>query len=414
MNKEQSQITIIGAGVSGLAAAITLKNAGYKTQLLEQSSSVGGRVKTTLQDGLKLDHGFQVLLDAYPAAQEFLNLEALNLTTFSPASVVFIDGKKHEIGDAQRDFKFAWKTLIAGIGSLGDKWKVFTLSRKLKEKSLTDIFNTPEITTLQYLQDYGFSEKMIQRFFKPFYTGIFLETELQTSSRMFEFVFKMFSIGNATIPAAGIQAIPQQMAAQLHGQIKLNTSVQEVVGDTIHLSNGETIQSDYTIIATPAEGLIPNLPQIEKQWHSVQILYFDTDEHGFDQPIIGLIAGENCLSNNFHFLNDVFENHAKVISVSVVAKHQLTDKKLEERVRQELEEQAHIKAGDLIKSMEIKKALPTFESVQYAMTPTETQLTQNIFLAGDQLSNGSLNAAMLNGKAAAQAVISNIENGIFV
>lgn len=414
MTDKDVKIHIIGAGVSGLAAAITLKNAGYNAQILEQSPTVGGRVETTMNGSMKLDHGFQVLLDEYPAAKEFLNLESLNLVKFSPASIVFIDGKKHVIGDAQRDMSYAWSTLIAGVGSVGDKWKVFTLSRKLKQKNLTDIFNDPEKTTLKYLQDYGFSQKMIDCFFKPFYTGIFLETELQTSSRMFEFVFKMFSIGNATIPAAGIEAIPNQMADKLVGQFQFNTTVKEVIADTIHLTTGETIKSDYTIIASPAENIVPNLPKSDKPWHSVQTLYFDTDDHGFDQPIIGLIAGSDCLSNNFHFLNDVFENHPKVISVSVVAKHNLTKDQLEERVRKELIEQAQIKAGDLIKMMEIKKALPTFDSIQYAMSPTETQLTQNIFLAGDQLSNGSLNAAMLNGKAAAQAVISNIENGIFV
>tara|TARA_R110002012_G_scaffold252327_1_gene431336 strand:+ start:1037 stop:2281 length:1245 start_codon:yes stop_codon:yes gene_type:complete len=414
MTDKDVKIHIIGAGVSGLAAAIILKNAGYNAQILEQSPTVGGRVETTMNGSMKLDHGFQVLLDEYPAAKEFLNLESLNLVKFSPASIVFIDGKKHVIGDAQRDMSYAWSTLIAGVGSVGDKWKVFTLSRKLKQKNLTDIFNDPEKTTLKYLQDYGFSQKMIDCFFKPFYTGIFLETELQTSSRMFEFVFKMFSIGNATIPAAGIEAIPNQMADKLVGQFQFNTTVKEVIADTIHLTTGETIKSDYTIIASPAENIVPNLPKSDKPWHSVQTLYFDTDDHGFDQPIIGLIAGSDCLSNNFHFLNDVFENHPKVISVSVVAKHNLTKDQLEERVRKELIEQAQIKAGDLIKMMEIKKALPTFDSIQYAMSPTETQLTQNIFLAGDQLSNGSLNAAMLNGKAAAQAVISNIENGIFV
>lgn len=412
MSQDKPSIHIIGAGVSGLAAAITLQNAGYRATVIEQSTSIGGRVQTATVQEMKLDHGFQVLLDEYPAAKEFLDLNALDLIKFEPASIVFIDGNKHVIGDAQRNFSYTWSTLIAGVGSVADKWKVFTLSRKLKQKSLTNIFNSPETTTLEYLQAYGFSERMIRSFFKPFYTGIFLETELQTSSRMFEFVFKMFSEGNATIPQAGIQAIPQQMAKKLEHTIQLKTSIKEVVGDSIHLENGEQLKSDYTIIATPAQGLVPNLPQTDRKWHSVQTLYFDTDAHGFDVPIIALIAGEDCLSNNFHFLNDVFENHSKVISVSVVAQHNLTNDKLEERVRKELSEQANIKAGDLIKMMTIKKALPTFDSIQYAMTPTETQLTQNVFLAGDQLSNGSLNAAMLNGKAAAQAVISKIEGNV--
>ncbi|MEP3923003.1 FAD-dependent oxidoreductase, partial [Nonlabens ulvanivorans] len=227
MAHKDVKIHIIGAGVSGLAAALTLKKAGYNAQVLEQATTIGGRVNTTINGAMKLDHGFQVLLDHYPAAQEFLNLDALDLVKFSPASVIYIDGKKHVIGDAQRDMKYAWKTIVAGVGSVSDKWKVYTLSRKLKQKNLIDIFNSPEKTTLEYLQDYGFSEKMIKSFFKPFYTGIFLETQLQTSSRMFEFVFKMFSEGNATIPAAGIKAIPEQMAHQLDGQIQLNTTVKE-------------------------------------------------------------------------------------------------------------------------------------------------------------------------------------------
>ncbi|MEP5131421.1 FAD-dependent oxidoreductase, partial [Nonlabens ulvanivorans] len=281
MAHKDVKIHIIGAGVSGLAAALTLKKAGYNAQVLEQATTIGGRVNTTINGAMKLDHGFQVLLDHYPAAQEFLNLDALDLVKFSPASVIYIDGKKHVIGDAQRDMKYAWKTIVAGVGSVSDKWKVYTLSRKLKQKNLIDIFNSPEKTTLEYLQDYGFSEKMIKSFFKPFYTGIFLETQLQTSSRMFEFVFKMFSEGNATIPAAGIKAIPEQMAHQLDGQIQLNTTVKEVVADTIQLVNGDNLKSDYTIIATPADVLVPNLPKSNKPWHSVQTLYFDTDDHGF-------------------------------------------------------------------------------------------------------------------------------------
>ena len=48
------------------------------------------------------------------------------------------------------------------------------------------------------------------------------------------------------------------------------------------------------------------------------------------------------------------------------------------------------------------------------MNASETQLTDSVFLAGDQLSNGSLNAAMLNGKAAANAVISKIEGSVIL
>jgi predicted NAD/FAD-dependent oxidoreductase len=83
-------------------------------------------------------------------------------------------------------------------------------------------------------------------------------------------------------------------------------------------------------------------------------------------------------------------------------------------VIKELREETGIKASELIQLHHIKKALPQLDSLNYSMTPSETQLTEHIFLAGDHLSNGSLNAAMLNGKAAAQAVVSKIESAVLL
>lgn len=415
MKENQPIISIIGAGVSGLTAAITLQNAGYATTIYESSATAGGRVTTDLKNGLVLDRGFQVMLDAYPAVGEFLDLESLQLRKFVPGSLVFINGKTHRLGDASRDRSFLWDTIVAGVGSLKDKWLVFSLSRKLKQKSITDIFKSPETTTKSYLEDYGFSTKMITTFFQPFYTGIFLETELATSSRMFEFVFKMFAEGNATLPQGGIKAIPHQLAAQLPKEsIKFNHKVDTVIGNQITLQNGEQLQSDYTIIATTAGNLVPNLPKEDIPWHHVTVLYLETDHTGFDEAIIGLITSDEALINNFHFLHDIFDNHRNVISVSVIKKHQLSDQQLAQRVIKELREEAQIVATDLIQLHHIQKALPQLDSINYSMTASETQLTEHVFLAGDHLSNGSLNAAMLNGKAAAQAVVSKIEGSVLL
>lgn len=406
---EKPYIYIIGAGVSGLTAAITLHKNGYNPVILEKSNHVGGRLRTTVSNGIVMDHGFQVLLESYPGAQEFLDLAALEPTHFTPGSMIFKDGTQHKLGDPRRDSSLLFGTLTAGVGSLKDKWLVFTLSRKLTQKSLTAIFETPEVTTLAYLKAYGFSDTMINDFFKPFYTGIFLESELATSSRMFEFVFKMFSTGSALLPKKGIQAIAQQLAAQIPVEnIQLNTAVQSVVGDTITLENGTQIKADYVILATAPGSLVPNLPDTGRQWQSVTNLYFETDHTGFDMPIIGLIANEECLVNNFHFMHDVIDGHKNVLSATVVKTHTLSKEQLAQRVTKELREQANIKVGELIQTFTIPQALPVLESLNYAIPTTETQLTNTIYLAGDYLSNGSLNAAMLNGKHAALAVSSHI------
>ena len=180
------------------------------------------------------------------------------------------------------------------------------------------------------------------------------------------------------------------------------------------MADGSKLESDYTIIATQADRLVPNLPISNMKWHEVTVLYFKTTNQGFGKSIIGLVSAENTLSNNFHFLQDIFKGHEKVISVSVVKQHDYEITELSDRVRMELKEHCNIDLGKMIHSKIIKKALPDLKNINYSMNPTETQLTENVYLAGDQLSNGSLNAAMLNGKAAAQAVIDKIEGKVVV
>ena len=122
----------------------------------------------------------------------------------------------------------------------------------------------------------------------------------------------------------------------------------------------------------------------------------------------------NGYANNFHFLHDVFPNHQKVISITVVKDYTQTEEELSSLLTQELKQETGIELGDMIKYFKIKKALPVLNNLNYALPSTETQLTQHVFLAGDHLSNSSLNAAMLNGAAAAQAVIDKAENRVVV
>jgi len=82
----EPQVLIVGAGLSGLCAARALQAAGVTCCVLEAGEAVGGRVRTDVVDGFRLDRGFQVFLTAYPEAARELDLRALDLCPFEPGA----------------------------------------------------------------------------------------------------------------------------------------------------------------------------------------------------------------------------------------------------------------------------------------------------------------------------------------
>ncbi len=418
MDKSAYKIHIIGAGVSGLIAAKVLENNGYSPTIIEASDSVGGRVKSDTVQGYQLDHGFQVLLTSYPAAKKYLDFKPLALQELVPGATIFKNGKSQTIGDPLRNLSLVFPTLFASIGNFSDKLKILKLNRHLKKKSISAIFKTPETTTLAYLQKLGFSEAMLQDFFKPFFSGIFLEPNLDTSSRMFEFVYKMFGDGLAVIPKSGMQAISNQLKKGLKNtKIHFETPVKSVKNEIITLQDGSEIESHFTIIATEASDLVANLKNQATAWKSCDTLYFETSKRTLQKPIIGLIADKNALINNLFYHSSVameMKGDKELLSVTVVKDHDLTAEKLIEKVAKELHVFCGIVHPKFIQHFQIKKALPKLSNLQYELSSTETKLTSSIFLAGDQLLNGSLNAAMIAGERAAMGVIGTLQDGLIV
>lgn len=408
----KQNIAIIGAGVSGLTAALALENHGYSATIYDSNDYIGGRVASKVIDGYTLDIGFQVLLTAYPLAKKYLNYETLDLVRFESGSKIVFNGNTYTIGDALRNPSLLWSTITSPVGTIIDKWKIFKLSKEMKAKSIEQIFNETEISTLKYLKTYGFSEKIITHFFQPFFSGIFLETALDTSSRMFEFIFKMFSEGDAAIPKNGIKAIPEQLASQLKkSNVVLNTTIHSVQGNTIHFENEERQSFDYIIITSHAEQLIANLKGNSIPWKSTSTLYFEVIKQINPEKFIYLSA-TNGIINSISFPEITANTNKSLVSVSIVKKYEFNEKTLIDKVTKELLSDFNIETIRFVKAYHIAKSLPILDNVKYSIAATETQLTDTIFLAGDTLLNGSLNAAMLSGELAAEAIYKKITGTI--
>ena len=411
----KENIAIVGAGVSGLVAALYLENLGYSPTIYEASKTVGGRVKTDMQDEYLLDHGFQVLLSEYPVAKKYLNYNDLELVPFESGAYIYKNGKQLTFGDPLRNISFLWNALFGSVGTTLDRWKIFKLSKYLKNKSLEAIFGSAEVSTFQYLKDFGFSEAILNDFFKPFFGGIFLEKELTTSSHMFEFVFKMFSTGNAVVPKKGMQAIPDQLANKLKNtQILFSKKVAQIQGNTLFFEDRSEQTVGFCILATEAAQLIPNMSSTTMEWKGTQTLYFEIESNIFEKHMIGLVAAqEKSIINSICFpKSEIKKNANQLLSVSVVENHWFSEYELLQQVKEDLIKIFSITTLKYLKTYNIPKSLPVLTNIQYSLNPSECQLTDTVFMAGDTMLNGSLNAAMLSGELAAQAVHEKITGNI--
>tara|TARA_B100000161_G_scaffold220454_1_gene165718 strand:- start:9 stop:1307 length:1299 start_codon:yes stop_codon:yes gene_type:complete len=408
-SKEKIKIHIIGAGISGLIAAKVLEESGYSPILIESSNNVGGRIKTIIKEGYQLDKGFQVLLTEYPKAKKHLDYRALRLQKLVSGACIFINNKQFIIGNPIRNISLLIPTLFSDIGNISDKLKILKLYLYLRFKSIEKIFSSKELKTIDYLEKYGFSKKIIENFFEPFFAGIFLETELSTSSRMFEFVFKMFAQGDVAIPESGIQEIPYQIAKKLtRTNFMFSTQVDKILEGEIILKNKSKIKSDYTIIATEAKNLLESRNLSSVKWKSCVNFYFEIKQKSLGNGLIGLLPGKNTVINNIFFVSGIkskITGAKQLLSVTVIDSKSLSNGELIDRVKYELKKYCRINVIRLISQFNITKSLPDLHDISNTKTPSEFQISDTIFLAGDHELNPSLNAAITSGEMSALQLI---------
>ena len=414
--ENNTDVIIIGAGLAGLTAAKVLKAAGKTIKILEASDTVGGRVRTDSVDGFLLDRGFQVLLTAYPETKRFLDYKALDLRPFSPGAIILNEKGRSEIVDPLREPSALLRTLVSPAGSLPDKVRMLGLKVKLAGKSLETIFNENETTTLAYLRDAGFSERMIGQFFKPFMSGIFLENQLSTSSRMFEFVFKMFSEDDTAVPAKGMGMIPLQLAKDLSSaELILNEKVINLEGNIVKTSSGKTYQGTHIILATDQISLpVPFVQPVIKPYQSVTNMYFTASKPPFTKPIIALNAASSKVVNNMAVMSQVSEHYSSngqaLISLSLIGDHtRAVAAELQSKVIQEMQFwYPEAVSWKHLKTYHIKYALPNDEQVRDIPEKDTLRLNEICFICGDHLLNGSIHAAMKSGRLAAEAVLDHL------
>jgi protoporphyrinogen oxidase len=403
-------VIIIGGGISGLTCANYLHKKQVDFLLLEASEEFGGRVKTANIDGYLLDRGFQVLQTNYPEAKKLLDYDALSLKTFESGAKI---RKSEGFMTMQNPFRNPLAFIpmaFSSVGSLIDKLKIAKLIGEVKLASSEELISEEATTTYDYLKSYGFSEKIINTFFRPFFAGVFLEEELTTGSNFFRFTFKQFFEGNAAVPENGMQEIPLQLLNSLPvGFIRKNVAVESIENNVIKLSDGTSLSAGKIVLATNPEAAdkILNL-QTERVYNSTTCLYFSADF----SPMAGkryltLNPNRRQLVHHMCVPSDVSAAYAPagktLISVTLRDAKGLSKVKQVEQTKRELNEWfgSSVNAWRLLEHQEIPQALSFYDG---STKSTDYQVAGNIYRCGDYLAYPSLNAAMKTGREVAELV----------
>ncbi|CAM8997465.1 unnamed protein product [Rhodiola kirilowii] len=395
----KTSVIIIGAGLAGLAAATRLNSDNVPFLLIEASDAVGGRVRTDFLDGYTLDRGFQIFITGYPEAQNLLDYKSLNLRKFYSGARVYYNNRFHTVADPIHHFIDSIQSLTNPIGSVADKLLIGATRLKLLLTSDDQILTAEETTTIDLLQGIGFSDSIVDRFFRPFFGGIFFDRDLGTTSRLFNFIFKCLALGDNALPAKGISAIPEQLASKLpRDSIMLNSPVVRIDFDedstiiSVVLQNGDVLRLELGVIIAvdelQAAKLIPDTVKVNKKpVRSTVCLYFSAAEAQIPTRDPG----------------------KALVSVSLIGLYDdVQDDELVVRVTRELCEWF---GSEMIRSW---THLRTYR-VGYAQPnqgpPTDLRrkprVRNCVYVCGDHRSSATFDGALVSGREAAEALLND-------
>jgi phytoene dehydrogenase-like protein len=407
-------VTIVGAGLAGLCCARRLFQCGISFQIIEASDAVGGRVRTDMVEGFRLDRGFQIYLPSYPEGRKILDYEALDLKPFARGAKIWLGGRFHRVADPRAEFLTALSSLANPIGSVADKFRLARFVGALAKPQ-------PETSTLELLQNVGgFSPAIIDRLFKPFLGGVFLEPELSTRSEFGQFVLKQFVAGAGAIPALGMQQIPEQLARNLpQAAIRLQTRVQSFEPGEITLQTGEKLATRAIVLATEADEAFRLGRSSEKattQWNSTANLYFAAPFREAE-PILHLDGEGQGPLNSAVVMSAASPAYApmgqSLISCSTIGLPEIDDEELEKAARVQLTNWFGVEVQDwrLLKIYRIAKALPR-QRLEDLRTRNSIPFSRpGLYTCGDYRVNSSINGAMLSGFNTAQDVAIHLAEG---
>lgn len=425
------ECVIIGGGLAGLSAAVSLAKAGIGVELFESAPKLGGRAYsfTEARTGDVIDNGQHIMMGCYNETLRFLRLigSVDKLKIQKSLSVNFVD-KTLGLTPLKAGNAFYPFNLLLGLMS----YKALKFSERLEIIGLCSklIFLRPEsiedLTVLQWLKKEKQSPGTIKAFWEILSTGALNTDITRASASIFASILKeMFLKGSRAasiiLPRTGLSGLYCQDSVDFicrhGGNITLSEPVKsvEIKNNKIKkiiLQDREVTGFDFVISALsyhafsrvfPGE-FVDSLSLEGIAYSSILSLNLWLKENPFKDEFYGLI------DSPVHW---VF-NHGKFISIVISNADEISGKsreELQEMIFLELEKffpQFNRSLVSWAKLIKEKRAtfIPSPDIIKHR--PGTRSSIENLFLAGDWTQTGlpaTIEGAVKSGHDAAKAVL---------
>ncbi|WP_430592519.1 NAD(P)/FAD-dependent oxidoreductase [Humidisolicoccus flavus] len=251
-----ADVIVIGAGLAGLQAARRAEANGQSVIVLEAQESVGGRVRTERIDGFLCDRGFQLLNPAYPAVQESIDCSELELQKFGVGVIVRKGAKSSTLAHPLRHPQYALQTLRSGFVPM---LELAAFARWIGPEQIRPALGADDLGD-ESLQDsfdrVGLTGSFRRNVLDTFLAGVLAESSGASSANYVRQLVRYFATGTPGLPKRGMQALPEQMARALAGEVRVNTPVQsikEVTGGVAVSTADATLRARAVVVAVGPE-----------------------------------------------------------------------------------------------------------------------------------------------------------------
>ncbi len=408
-------VVVIGAGLAGLRCAGLLAGRGLDVVVVEASDAVGGRQRTDLVDGFRLDRGFQVLNPAYPALRRSVDLDALEMHGFPVGVRVRTDGGVVELRHPLRHPLSIPATLRSGLVNASDALALLRWAGPALVLPLSRLADD-DVALREGWDAAGLRGPLRSAVLEPFLAGVLADDRGETSNAFARLLVRYFALGRPGLPARGIAAVPEQLAARARAacaEIRCRSRAERIrpLGDAVEVgvAGGDSVRGSRAVIAVGPDAVADLADVPRPATNGLQTWWFSTAH----PPTGSALLAVDGRRGRGPVVNTVVMTHT-VPSYAPAGRHLVAATCLlphhggaadERDVRRHLHEiwGADVSGWDLLRRDDVVDALPAQRApLGPARAPRHAP---RLYIVGDHRDTASIQGALASGERTATAVL---------